>query len=77
MAVLGRFFLLAIALLVVSGLIIAFTLGRSCLWGDPEAAIAEEIRDILPPSTFQTLSSCKPISTMKQAHGQPTTERWV
>lgn len=48
MAVLGRFFFLALAFFAISGLVIAVTLGRSCLWGDPEAAITEEIKDMPP-----------------------------
>ena len=48
MAVLGRFFFLAVAFFAVSGLIIALFFGRNCLRGDPEVAIAEQIKDIPP-----------------------------
>ena len=46
-----RFLSLAIAFFAIAGLIIAFTVGRNCVLGDPEAAIAEEIKDI--PPTFK------------------------
>lgn len=48
MAVLGRFFFLALAFFVVSGLIIALFVGRNCLRSASEADVTEQIRNVSP-----------------------------
>ena len=50
-----RFLSLAAALLVVAGLVIAFSVGRSCFQTASEAAIADEIRHV--PPTFNLTAS--------------------
>ena len=60
MADIVRFLSLALAFLAVAGLVIAFTVGRNCVLGDPEAAIAKEIKDISPAfhlTSYQLVSA--------------------
>ncbi len=51
MAVLGRFFFLAIAFFAIAGLVIALFVGRNCLRSASEADITEQIWDV--PPTFE------------------------
>ena len=55
MSDLVRFLSLALAFFAIAGLVIAFTVGRNCVFGDPEAAIAEEIKDIPPNFEMKAL----------------------